>query len=96
MEPLTTAELRALHALARFETATEAAEFTGLSPQTIRNQAGMAYKKLGVEGQTAAFRKLGWLRPPRFMPSAEDINLALPEEEPDEPPRINGGPAGYR
>lgn len=72
MEPLTTAELRALHALARYEYATDAAKAAGISPQTLRNQAGMAYKKLGVNGRTEAFRKIGWLRPPRFMPSAED------------------------
>lgn len=71
MEPLTTAELRALHALARYETATEAARAAGLSPQTLRNQAAAAYKKLGVNGRTEAFRKIGWLRPPRFMPTAE-------------------------
>jgi DNA-binding CsgD family transcriptional regulator len=72
MEPLTTAELRALHALARYETATEAAKAAGLSPQTLRNQAHHAFQKLGVKGRTEAFRKIGWLRPPRFMPSAED------------------------
>jgi DNA-binding CsgD family transcriptional regulator len=71
MEPLTTAELRALHALARYETATEAARAAGLSPQTLRNQAAMAYRKLGVNGRVEAFRKIGWLRPPRFMPTAE-------------------------
>lgn len=70
MEPLTTAELRALYALARYETATEAAQATGLSPQTLRNQAGKAYAKLGVNGKVEAFRKIGWLRPPRFMPTA--------------------------
>lgn len=72
MEPLTTAELRALHALARYETATEAAKAAGLSPQTLRNQAGQAYRKLGVNGRVEAFRKIGWLRPPRFMPAATD------------------------
>lgn len=71
MEPLTTAELRALHALARYETATEAARAAGLSPQTLRNQAASAYRKLGVNGRVEAFRKVGWLRPPRFMPTAE-------------------------
>lgn len=71
MEPLTTAELRALHALARYETATEAARAAGLSPQTLRNQAAQAYRKLGVNGRVEAFRKVGWLRPPRFMPTAE-------------------------
>ena len=71
MEPLTTAELRALYALARYETATEAARAAGLSPQTLRNQAYHAYKKLGVNGRVEAFRKIGWLRPPRFMPAAE-------------------------
>ena len=74
MEPLTTAELRALHALARYETATEAAKAAGLSPQTLRNQAAMAFKKLGVHGRVEAFRKIGWLRPPRFMPSATDVD----------------------
>lgn len=74
MEPLTTAELRALHALARYETATEAARAAGLSPQTLRNQAAMAFKKLGVHGRVEAFRKIGWLRPPRFMPSATDVD----------------------
>lgn len=72
MEPLTTAELRALHALARYETATQAAEAAGLQPQTLRNQAHHAFQKLGVNGRLEAFRKIGWLRPPRFMPSADD------------------------
>ena len=83
-EPLTTAELRALHSLARYETATEAAKAAGLSPQTLRNQAAMAYKKLGVNGRVEAFRKVGWLRPPRFMPSATDPNpFGTDFEDPD-------------
>lgn len=83
-EPLTTAELRALHALARYETATEAAKAAGLSPQTLRNEAYMAYKKLGVHGRVEAFRKVGWLRPPRFMPSATDPDpFASDLQDPD-------------
>lgn len=86
MEPLTTAELRALHALARYETATEAARAAGLSPQTLRNQAAMAYRKLGVNGRVEAFRKIGWLRPPRFMPTADAPEIfGKLEGEGDEP-----------
>jgi len=77
MEPLTTAELRALYWLARIETASEAATLAGLSPQTLRNQSFSAYKKLGVKGKVEAWRKLGWLRPPQFMPAAEDIDLTF-------------------
>jgi DNA-binding CsgD family transcriptional regulator len=93
MEPLTTAELRALHALARFETATEAARAAGLSAQTLRNQAYSAYQKLGVNGKTEAFRKIGWLRPPRFMPSATDLDpLRSGFDEPEEKSApLNGG-----
>lgn len=97
MEPLSTAELRALYALARFETAGEAAEFAGLSPQTLRNQAAKAYRKLGVNGKVEAFRKIGWLRPPRFMPAADDPDpfdnteaLPYPEQAP-RPHLIDGG-----
>jgi DNA-binding CsgD family transcriptional regulator len=79
MEPLTPSELRALYILARFETAVEAAEFTHLSPQTIRNQSYRAFKKLGVNGRLEAFRKLGWLRPPRFMPNPEDAEMRFIE-----------------
>jgi DNA-binding CsgD family transcriptional regulator len=79
MEPLTPSELRALYILARFETAVEAAEFTHLSPQTIRNQSYRAFKKLGVNGRLEAFRKLGWLRPPRFMPSPDDAEMRFIE-----------------
>ena len=75
MEPLTTAELRALYWLARIETASEAAELAGLSAQTLRNQSFSAYKKLGVKGKVEAWRKLGWLRPPQFMPSADDVEF---------------------
>ena len=85
-EPLTTAELRALHSLARYETATEAAKAAGLSPQTLRNQAAMAYKKLGVNGRVEAFRRVGWLRFPRFMPSATDPN-PFGTDFPDSDPR---------
>ena len=37
--------------------------------------SGVAYRKLRVQGRVAAFRKMGWLRPPRFMPTAEDPPL---------------------
>lgn len=84
MEPLTPAELRTLYLLARFETAVEAAEFAGLSPQTIRNQLHHAFEKLGVDGRLAAFRKLGWLRPPQFMPSP-DAPILGEESEGDRP-----------
>lgn len=61
--PLTPAELRALQALARYETANRASLVLGLSPQTIRNEAQSAYRKLSVRNRTAAFTALGWLQP---------------------------------
>lgn len=64
--PLTPAELRALQALARYETANAASLVLGLSTQTIRNEAQSAYRKLGVRNKTAAFRRLGWLRSPEL------------------------------
>lgn len=89
MEPLTPSELRALYLLARFETATEAAEFAGLQPQTIRNQLHRAFAKLGVNGRLEAFRKLGWLRPPPFMPGPDDpgIPARVREEDEEDPPQ---------
>lgn len=62
--PLTPAELRALQALARYETAHAASIALGLSTQTIRNEAQSAYRKLEVRNKTAAFRRMGWLRSP--------------------------------
>lgn len=89
MEPLTNAELRALHALARHEYATDAAKSLGVTPQTLRNQVWRAYKKLGVTGQKEAFRRIGWLRPPRFMPTNEDITDYTGDESP--PSKGDGG-----
>lgn len=86
MEPLSPSELRALYLLARFETATEAAEYAHLSPQTIRNQLHRAFQKLGVEGRLEAFRKLGWLRPPRFMPTPEAVMGDAPQADNPDPP----------
>lgn len=63
MEPLTLAELRTLQALANHETSRDAAHSLSISEQTIRNEASAAFRKLGVRNRTAAFRRLGWLRP---------------------------------
>lgn len=66
MYPLTFAELRSLHAMAKHATTREAARSLDITEQTLRNEATSAYRKLGVGNKTAAFRKLGWLRPPRM------------------------------
>lgn len=63
-QPLTQAELRALEALARYETAHEASLILGIATQTLRNEAQNAYKKLGVRSKVQAFRQLGWLQAP--------------------------------
>lgn len=65
MYPLTLAEFRTLRAMARHESSREAARSLSISEQTLRNEATSAYRKLGVKNRTSAFRRLGWLRPPR-------------------------------
>lgn len=40
----------------------------GTTEQTLRNLLARANKKLGVNNRTAAFRRLGWLRPPPIIP----------------------------
>ena len=66
MTPLTLAELRTLQAMAGAGSSKEAASNLGISEQTLRNEAAHAYRKLGVSNRTAAFRRLGWLKPPRI------------------------------
>lgn len=67
MDPLTLGELRALQAMARYETSKEAAAAIGVTEQTLRNMVSRGFKKLEVNNRTAAYRKLGWLRPPRVL-----------------------------
>lgn len=68
MKPLTRGEMRALQALARASTSKEAAALLGTTEQTLRNLLARGFKKLGVNNRTAAFVRLGWLRPPPIMP----------------------------
>lgn len=67
MQPLTLGELRALQALARYETSREAAAAIGVTEQTLRNMVSRGFRKLEVTNRTAAYRRLGWLRPPRVL-----------------------------
>lgn len=72
MEPLTRGELRALQATARFETSKEAAAVLGITEPTLRNVLAHAFRKLGVHNKTSAFRRMGWLRPPRLIELKDD------------------------
>lgn len=57
-------ELRVLTLYANGHTAASAAVEMGISPQTVRNHAGSAFKKLRVKNRYGAFLELGWLTPP--------------------------------
>lgn len=59
---LTPAEHATLRALAKAPSTDAAAQLRGVQPQTLKNEASRAYKKLGVRSRTAAFQRLGWLR----------------------------------
>lgn len=67
MDPLTPGELRALQALARYETTKEAAAAIGITDRTLRNLISRGFKKLQVTNRTSAYRRLGWLRPPKVI-----------------------------
>src|SRR3990167_7395362 len=67
VQPLTPGELRALQALARHENTKEAAAAIGITDRTLRNLISRGFKKLEVTNRTAAYRRLGWLRPPQVI-----------------------------
>lgn len=55
---LTTAELRALEAVARWGNAVRAAAALNLSPHTVRDQLKASYRKLGVHSREDALREV--------------------------------------
>jgi DNA-binding CsgD family transcriptional regulator len=67
VRPLTQGELRALQASARYETTREAAAAIGITEGTMRNLMSRAFRKLEVPSRTAAYRRMGWLRPPTVL-----------------------------
>ena len=80
---LTPAEEASLIAMARANTATEAAALRGVAKQTLKNELTCAYKKLGVRNREEAFKKMGWLRAP--------ANVIMAQAEPA--PAFTGEPA---
>jgi len=65
---LTPREREVLAYLAHGLTNDQAAARMEISPQTVKNHASTAFRRLGVRNRSGAFRVLGWLVPPRVGP----------------------------
>lgn len=59
-------EREVLSYLAHGLTTEQTAARMGLSPQTVKNHIGSAFKKLRVKNRYGAFLELGWIYPPEM------------------------------